>query len=343
MPPFPRFVPLAVILAVGAAFPTPAAAQLLPPTAGLADKPSAAADGSPSEATEQVQRFRVGAVIKARRGACRGIVATVAVPIECDEQSARVVEEDFTPHVEDVTFRDVVGGIARQMVITIPYLGDNEEARAVLTYEVRTRTTPPPTPAEAAAMSIPSRPPKGLRTFLKPSPFIESKNARVKRVARRVVEEAEAELGDGVVDWERLQAVYDHVIDSIRYVEGPDTSAMTTLREGTADCHGRSALFIALCRSLGVPARMVWVHNHCYPEFYLESPDGEGRWLPAESAGTRAFGAMPVARTIMQKGDSFRVPERRGERFHYAAGSVDGTPERGSGKPKITYVREVAP
>jgi hypothetical protein len=91
-----------------------------------------------------------------------------------------------------------------------------------------------------------------------------------------------------------------------------------------------------------VPARLVWVHNHCYPEFYLQDADGEGHWLPAESAGTRAFGEMPIARTIMQKGDNFRVPERPRDRLRYASDYLTGKPAtKGSGKPSVKYLREV--
>ena len=131
-------------------------------------------------------------------------------------------------------------------------------------------------------------------------------------------------------------------MDNIEYIEGPDTSAVTTLETGSADCHGRSALIIALCRSMEIPARMVWVNNHVYPEIYMERGEDDGVWLPSESAGTIAFGEMPVARPILQKGDDFRVPERRGEKLRYASEYMTALPAaRGGGKPKVKYIREV--
>ena len=101
------------------------------------------------------------------------------------------------------------------------------------------------------------------------------------------------------------------MLENIDYVEGPDKGAVDTLRDGQADCQGRSIVFIALCRANKIPARMVWVDGHAYPEFYLEHAEGEGHWYPCESAGTRAFGEMPLARTILQKGDNFRCPSAR--------------------------------
>ena len=47
------------------------------------------------------------------------------------------------------------------------------------------------------------------------------------------------------------------------------SAEFAALRDGTGDCEELSSLFIALCRAHGIPARTVWVPDHCYPEFYL--------------------------------------------------------------------------
>ncbi|MEO0530951.1 MAG: transglutaminase-like domain-containing protein [Planctomycetota bacterium] len=328
------------LLVVGLVFGccAPALAQL---------RPAGEGDGYEDAAPAQTIPFRVGVIINAKRGACRDIRAMVAVPIECDEQTVKLVNEEFSPQVGGVEFRDLAGGNARQMLVSIPYLKSGEEARAVLTYEVTTRITPPLEDDVTAELSIPRRVPRGLRAYVGPSPYIESKHPKIKRLARQIQrdldESAEAAGEAEPNDWTRLETVYDYVLDTIEYLEGPDTSALTTLAEQSADCHGRSALFTALARATGVPARLVWVQDHCYPEFYLERPDGEGVWLPAESAGTRAFGEMPMARTIMQKGDDFRVPERPHESLRYASDFLVALPAtKGAGKPSVKYIREEA-
>jgi hypothetical protein len=48
---------------------------------------------------------------------------------------------------------------------------------------------------------------------------------------------------------------------------------------------------------------------------------------------------MPLARTILQKGDNFRVPERPRERLRYASDFLIGLPVPGSGKPRVRYIR----
>lgn len=289
-----------------------------------------------------VIRFRVGAEITASRGAVRNIRAMVAVPFECDEQQVKIIDEEFSRHVEKVGYRDLDGG-ARQMLITVPSLANGDTARAVVTFEVATKPVLPPEEEETATLQIPAKPPRSIRKFLTASPYIETRDGEIRSLARRLWREAEELAGSDVedfTDWQRIEYLYDYMLDSITYSEGPDKSALTTLRDGKADCHGRSALFVALCRANKVPARVVWVNNHCYAEFYLENGEGEGKWHPIESAGTRAFGEMPLARTILQKGDNFKVPERRGDRLRYASDFLIGLPVDGAGKPKVKYIRE---
>ncbi len=114
---------------------------------------------------------------------------------------------------------------------------------------------------------------------------------------------------------------------------------MKTLADASGDCQNISALFVALCRTAGVPARIVWVHEHNYAEFCLVDPQGKPHWFPCESSGTRAFGEMPLARTILQKGDNFRVPERPRIKLRYASDYLIGLPVPGSGKPRVRYIR----
>lgn len=296
-----------------------------------------------------VFQFRVGAIVTAKNGACRDIQAMVAVPIECPEQSVRVVNQELTNQVAPLGSRELQGGAVKQMLISIPYLKAGEQAKAILTFEIISRPTLDVPPALANSLVIPRRVPKDLRRFVGPSPFIEAKSPKIKKLLRQIDADLESNLGNDeeVSDWQRVEAYYDHMLDTIDYAEMPDTSALDTLRDEIADCHGRSALFVALCRAAGVPARMVWVHEHCYAEFYLEDPEEKGHWFPAESAGTRAFGAMPLVRdvplyrAILQKGDNFRVPERPRDRLRYATDYLTGKPVAGSGKPSVRYVREV--
>jgi hypothetical protein len=291
---------------------------------------------SPRYGDPQTIRFRVGAEITARSGPCRGIVAMVTLPLECPEQEVRILDEDISAEVGEVTYRPLPGGEVRQMVISVPFLPDDATARAIVTAEVSTRTILPP--LQTDSLKIPKRVDRKLRVYTNGSPYIEVKHQRIRALNKEIAKDFDA----AATDWQRIETIYDQVLEKIDYVEGPDKGALQTLRDGQADCQGRSALFIALCRANKIPARMVWVHGHCYPEFYLERAEGEGHWYPCESAGARAFGEMPLARTILQKGDNFRVPERK-ERLRYASDYLTGIAGPGSGEPRVKYIREQVP
>jgi hypothetical protein len=278
-------------------------------------------------------RMRVGAEVTASRGAARNVTLMVAAPLNCPEQEVKVIAEDI-PSDAQVDYRSVNGGEVNQMVISVPRLASGASVLATVDFEITTRTVLPPKKTDD--LVIPKRPPREARQFTGGSPYIETKHQKIRSLAKDVW----ADLDESATDWERVEAIYDYVLDHVKYVEGPDKGALDTLRDEVADCQGRSMLFIALCRANKIPARMVWVEGHAYPEFYLEDADGKGYWFPCESAGTRAFGEMPLARTIMQKGDNFRVPERPKERIRYASDYMVGLPVGKAGRPKAKFIRQ---
>src|SRR5688500_11139822 len=55
----------------------------------------------------KVQQFRVGAEIEAARGDCRDVLALVAIPLACAEQDVRVLEQDVSPEVRQLSYRDL--------------------------------------------------------------------------------------------------------------------------------------------------------------------------------------------------------------------------------------------
>lgn len=295
------------------------------------EKPAAASDrvtyGEPSTI-----RFRVGAEATAKYGPARDVRLMVAVPLECPEQTVKAVDEDFTSEVGNVDYRMIQGG-ARQMLITIPRIAEGAKAHAIVTFEVMTRPVLPPEKTDD--LKIPEHPPAAIHQYLAGSPYIEVQHHAIKALAKEIM----SGVDSGATDWQKVEAIYDYVLAHVEYVEGPDKSALEALHDKQADCQGRSMLFIALCRANKIPARMVWVDGHAYPEFYLDNDKGEGAWYPCESAGTRAFGEMPLARTILQKGDNFRVPERK-EHLRYASNYGGSSSAGGSEKPAVRFIQE---
>src|SRR5262249_50253135 len=100
------------------------------------------------------------------------------------------------------------------------------------------------------------------------------------------------------------------------------------------------SLFVAMCRVQKIPARTVFVTDHCYAEFYLEDDEGQGHWFPCQPAGSRAFGGIDDVQPILQKGDNFKNPEKPKERLRYVTEYFN--PASKGGKPRVTFVCEPA-
>lgn len=288
----------------------------------------------------QIVRYQVGVTVDARKGAVQKVLAMVAVPFDCPEQEVELVEEEVSRHVSEIDYRYLnkfSGGGARQLLVTIPYLPGGEQASALLTFDVRMKTILPP--EDTTSLTKPRKPGRELKKYLGKSPYIDTKHARIKKTLKKIDQTLNEESSEDISDWQRVEAIYDFVQEHVKYVEGPDKSALKTLDDASGDCQNISALFVALCRTAGVPARIVWVHEHKYPEFCLEDKEGNPHWFPCEYSGMRAFGEMPTLRPIMQKGDNFRVPERPREALRYASDYLIGLPVQGGGKPKVKYIR----
>lgn len=276
------------------------------------------------------QRWRIGFRLETAGVACRDCLATFPVPMPWPEQSVRLIQSDIDPRVDRWTFRDLPGG-ARQFVLTMPQVPAGGSPETMLELEITRSRTLPPTQTED--LVIPDRPDADLKNFLGVSPFIDTGNSRLRAAAKELAGQ------DSANAWALIEATYDWVRDQIEYVEGDIKSASQALRDGGGDCEELTSVFVALCRINKIPARMVWIPDHCYPEFYLEDGSGNGTWFPCQAAGTRQFGCMDEYRPVLQKGDRFKVPEKN-QSVRYVAEFFRCVPA-GNREPRPIFVREV--
>ncbi len=244
------------------------------------------------------ERWVVGLQVQSP-GSASGILGTVTVPMPWPEQEVVVVETRKTSHVSSIRYRTLAGNV-RQLVVLVSRLKAGETAEAMVTFEI-TRSVIT-APRETTDLRIPDEPPAAVRRFLSASPGIELRDPKIQQLSREISVE---ELND----WQQVEALYDWVRDNIRYqFDEQLRGARAALENKRGDCEELTSLFIALCRVRGIPARSVWIPGHCYPEFYMQDAAGNGHWFPCQAAGTRAFGAMPEYRPVLQKGDNIRVP-----------------------------------
>lgn len=275
------------------------------------------------------QTWRIGLILDTPV-TCTNVFATFPVPMDWPEQKVTVDSNSIDNRVTGWKVRDVAQG-AKQVMLQIPRVTSGSTAEITFTMTIeRSRILPP---AKTDDLVVPSRIDRDLKIYTGNSPHIDATNSRIKAVSKELA------ANDAVNDWERVEQIYDYVRDNVKYVEGEIKNASVALREGQGDCEEMTSLFVALCRNAKVPARMVWIHDHCYPEFYLEDGQGNGHWFPCQAAGTRQFGRMDEYRPVLQKGDRFKVPESRSV-VRYVAEYFKCDRE-GKGNPRPKFIREM--
>jgi hypothetical protein len=204
--------------------------------------------------------------------------------------------------------------------------------KALVTLEIRRYSLLPPDDTSIFVLPNERKLPKEMRQYLAPSPYIESNHSKILAISREIMKKHQ-----DATAWEKVEAIYDDIRARVEYVNGPLKGALKSLQDGNGDCEELSSLFIAVCRASDIPARIVWVPDHCYPEFYLEDKDGKGFWFPCQAAGTREFGGISEHRPVLQKGDNFVVPEKPRDRMRYVSELLTGK----GGTPKVKWVRQL--
>lgn len=282
------------------------------------------ASGGPVLGAERTQRWKVGMVVTAK-SPCMNVFGTLPVPTNWPEQDVKVVDEQLSPTVNRVQYRDLEVGI-RQMLVKIPQLTPGQKAEAVITVEVTRRAID--VPADTSIYQVPKRVPSDVRKYLADSPLIETRDRKLRELAKDVTEDKETA-------WQKVEAIRNWVQENIKHTNDKFKGTKKALSDKSGHIEDLTGLFIAMCRAEKIPARTVWVPDYCYAEFYLEDADGKGCWFPCELKEKTVFGAVSNAYIIMQKGDNIKVPEKD-KPYRLVPEFV-----KGSGQPEVSFVRQV--
>lgn len=290
-------------------------------------QPQGEGENGASLGEPQTLKWRCGIELTGGPGGSAKIVATSPIPVSWPEQELKLLEEEVSPGVH-AKEKKLFGGV-EQMIISVPRLPSGAQVKAVRVYEIKAFPQFAPDNTETYKKPEKSDYNATLRTYLSPSPLIESRDPKITGAAKTIGLDAKNA-------WEEVEAIYDWVRNHVKYENGKIKGALAALKDGTGDCEELTSLFIAICRAKGYPARTVWVPGHCYPEFYLIDKTGKGVWFPCQIAGTRAFGELPEGYIILQKGDSFPSAESPRKKVRYLPESVQGE----GGRPRARFIRE---
>jgi transglutaminase-like putative cysteine protease len=122
------------------------------------------------------------------------------------------------------------------------------------------------------------------RDYLAAEPLLESDDPLIRAEAEQAVRGAEGDRAKA----ERLTRYVNGLLDKKPTVSLP--SARDVLRTKVGDCNEHTALFVAMARAIGIPARiavgLVFMHGafyyHAWPEVYVTERPGLGLWLPVD-------------------------------------------------------------
>jgi transglutaminase-like putative cysteine protease len=155
--------------------------------------------------------------------------------------------------------------------------------------------------------------------YTKPEKYIESNDPKVMQLAEEIA-------GEETNPYLITKMFFDYIIDTYKYSKLGQglNGAKYLLENGIGECGDYSALFIALSRAKGIPARPVvgyWAisgtdQTHVWAEFFLE---GIG-WIPVDATVAQLsaikhniamrdyyFGNMDNQRIILSKGFNIKL------------------------------------
>jgi Transglutaminase-like superfamily len=255
--------------------------------------------------------------------------AQTVFPTDWPEQKVEILEINVPQNIK-LKWRDLPGN-NKQMLLFAPMLAPGTTEATIKVAIEKKHIVAPVNPNK---LVIPKKLSSNIKNYMGSSPYIDPGVSEIKKVAKQIAD------SEPLTDWKRVEMLYDWVRDNIAYENGKLKTVSQALKDRKGDCEEMTSIFVALCRASRVPARCVWIPNHCYPEFYLEDEKGDGHWFPCQVAGTRNFGNMPEYLPILQKGDRFKVPERN-EQLRYLQDLLSSSKNLGKKDPKVVFIRQL--
>lgn len=255
------------------------------------------------------------------------IRATTPIPVALPEQKIDSVEKEAVGC--QVSLRQLTSE-AGQLCLFAPSLARGQTIRATAHFDL-TLFKQYHGFSQEQFPSVQQVPRPVRQRYLNDSPGIKASDRAVRELARDL-------SGQFEHPWEKAKSFYQWVWSEIAPQVQYFTSVAAALRDRVGDCEERAAVFVAFCRAVGIPARLVWVPNHNWAEFYLQDHEGQGHWIPAHTSAYSWFGWTGVHELVLQKGDRIQVPERRQPQRLL----VDWMQFRGR-RPRVRYTADLQP
>ena len=235
------------------------------------------------------------------RGNATGIKATTPAPVQLPEQKIERATINKVGCVAD--FRRLTTE-AGQLVMAAPSIAKGQTISATANILMTLHKDYQGFAKDQFPGKQPKAPKEFAKAYLYESPGIQTRADEVQELTAKVGGQIEH-------PWDKAKAFHGWVWDNIRPRIGPYTSVVAAIRDRVGDCEEHAAVFVAMCRVSGIPARLVWVPNHNWAEFFLVDESGKGHWIPSHTSAYTWFGWTGAHEMVLQKGDSISLPEKR--------------------------------
>jgi len=260
-------------------------------------------------------------------GDAQEISGTTPVPVAHPEQ--KIEDVHVTTSGCEAEVRELAPGVG-QLLVKAPEIAKGQTISAMAHY--RLTLFKQYHAYERDQFPAKQRPPNDVRKlYLQDSPGIQTKTKQLKALA--------AELSKSLEHpWDLARTFAEWVPKNIQPQIGSYTSVTAALDNRRGDCEEMAGVFVALCRAVNIPARLVWVPNHNWAEFYLTDSWGKGHWIPTHTACYSWFGWTGAHELVLQKGDRVYVAEQ-----HKRLRLLEDWLQWGGRKPRTRYIGELTP
>lgn len=149
---------------------------------------------------------------------------------------------------------------------------------------------------------------------VQPSKYIEAQDPKIKSLGEEI-------KGNSTMAGEVINAIFNHVYEIPTQSINELMTASETLERNAASCNGKSRLFVALCRGLDIPSRVVGgiilneenkKTSHLWAEVLINDD-----WVPFDALnGYYAY--LPVNYLEIYRGDEFLLKRSKNMLFDYS-------------------------
>jgi hypothetical protein len=232
--------------------------------------------------------------------------ASTPVPLPHEEQQVDDVKIETDGCEASI---QQVGEGAAQLLLAAPSIRRGKRIAAIARYKLTLKKQYLGYARDQFPQQQPEPPPAIRKLYLGDSPGIQTRAPEIRKLHQEL-------SAQETHPW-TLAGIYQQwVHKEIEAKRGNFIGVVNALKRRYGDCEEKAAVFVALCRAGGIPARLVWVPNHNWAEFYLADHDGKGHWIPSHTSCYSWHGWTGAHELVIQKGDRVKpVHEKKAQRL----------------------------